>query len=161
MTNSISIIAYKPIHAAAFKSLNLDWIRVHWEPEPADFKTLDHPDKLLEAGGHIFIAKLEDQVVGTCALLKMDDNSFELAKMAVADYAKGLGIGRMLGEVVIAKARELKARRVYLESNTVLEPAINLYLKLGFERLPECGADDGDQPVSPYSRCNVQMELVL
>lgn len=161
MTNSISIIAYKPVHAAAFKSLNLEWIRVHWEPEPADFKTLDHPDALLDAGGHIFIAKLEEKVVGTCALLKMDGNSFELAKMAVADYAKGLGIGRMLGEVVIAKARELKASRVYLESNTVLEPAINLYRKLGFERIAERDPNGAIQPASPYARCNIQMELIL
>ena len=157
MANSISIVPYAPAHAAAFKALNLAWIRKHWEPEPADFSTLDRPNQLLDAGGHIFIAKLEAEVVGTCALLKMDATSFELAKMAVADYAKGLGIGRMLGEAVISKARELQASRVYLESNTVLAPALSLYRKLGFQPI----AASDNKPVSPYARCNIQMELIL
>lgn len=153
MTNKLSIVPFAPAHAAAFKELNLNWIRVHWAPEPADFKALDHPAKLIEAGGHIFIAKADDQVVGTCALLKMDETCFELAKMAVVDQAKGLGVGRLLGEAVISKARELGATRVYLESNTVLEPAINLYTKLGFQQFKG--------PASPYARCNIQMELLL
>lgn len=153
MASSFSIVTFTPEHAAAFKALNLDWIRRHWEPEPADFDALDHPNKLLEAGGHIFIAKLGKEVVGTCALLKMDGASFELAKMAVDDKAKGLGIGQRLGEIVVAKARELNASRVYLESNTVLEPAIHLYRKLGFQPV--------DGPASPYARCNIQMELRL
>ena len=45
------------------------------------------------------------------------------------------------------------ATRVYLESNTILEPAINLYRKLGFKSV-EGGA-------SPYGRCNIQMEVWL
>ncbi|RYY25293.1 MAG: MarR family transcriptional regulator, partial [Chitinophagaceae bacterium] len=49
--------------------------------------------------------------------------------------------------------RELGARKVYLESNTKLEPAINLYYKLGFKKI--AGAP------SPYERCNIQMELEL
>ena len=146
-------MTFRPEHAAAFKSLNLAWIRQHWDPEPADFQALDHPNKLLAAGGFIFIAEQNTQVVGTCALLKMDSTSFELAKMAVADGAKGLGIGQRLGATVVAKARELKATRVYLESNTVLEPAIALYRKLGFTPI--------DGPASPYARCNIQMELML
>jgi GNAT superfamily N-acetyltransferase len=153
MANKLSIVPFAPVHASAFKTLNLNWIRVHWEPEPADFKALDHPAKLIEAGGHIFIATADDQVVGTCALLKMDETCFELAKMAVADQARGLGVGRLLGEAVITKARELGAARIYLESNTVLEPAINLYTKLGFQRITG--------PTSPYARCNIQMELTL
>ena len=40
-----------------------------------------------------------------------------------------------------------------LESNTILDPAINLYRKLGFE--PVQGG------VSPYDRCNIQMEMWL
>lgn len=83
----------------------------------------------------------------------MNDESYELAKMAVSDSAKGIGIGKRLGQHMIEKARSLGAKRVYLESNTVLEPAINLYHKLGFQRVS--GQD------SPYQRCNIQMELLL
>ena len=73
--------------------------------------------------------------------------------MAVAPAAKGHGIGRRLGEAVIARARELGAARVYLESNTVLEPALRLYRSLDFQAVES-------QP-TPYARCNVQMLLTL
>ena len=51
------------------------------------------------------------------------------------------------------RARELGASRVFLESNTILEPAINLYRKLGFTPVQD--------EASPYDRCNIQMEIWL
>ena len=59
----------------------------------------------------------------------------------------------MLGEAIIKRAKELGVKRVYLESNTILTPAINLYRKLGFTEFA------GE--TSPYQRCNIQMELFL
>ncbi len=148
------IVSFAPEHAAAFKTLNLDWIRQHWEPEPADFKVLDHPQRnILDGGGYIAIAMLGTNVVGTCALIKADTTTYELAKMAVDDVAKGRGIGRKLGEDVIAKARSLGAKRIYLESNTVLTPALNLYRQLGFREV------HGFE--SPYERADIQMELLF
>ena len=54
---------------------------------------------------------------------------------------------------VIEKAKEAGFKRLYLESNTILKPAINLYYKLGFKKIT--GAP------SPYERSNIQMELIL
>jgi ribosomal protein S18 acetylase RimI-like enzyme len=73
--------------------------------------------------------------------------------MGVSPKTQGLGIGYLLGRACIEKARALGARRVYLESNTRLKPAINLYHKLGFRKVAG--------PPSPYERCDIQMELVL
>jgi GNAT superfamily N-acetyltransferase len=85
----------------------------------------------------------------------MDDPhyDFELAKMAVSPQAKGKGIGWLLGKAIIKKAQSLNAQKIYLESNTVLKPAINLYHKLGFNKV--IGHS------TPYKRCNIQMELIL
>ena len=74
--------------------------------------------------------------------------------MAVSPLAQGLGIGYQLGAAALAKARALGAGRVYLESNTKLGPALNLYYKLGFHKTV------ADTP-SPYERCNIQMDLLL
>ena len=145
---------FSPKYACAFKALNLAWIRIYWDPEPNDFKTLDNPEKMvIEQGGYIVFAIEENNVLGTCALLKEDDANFELAKMAVSGSAQGRGIGWMLGDAIITQARKFGAKRVYLESNTILEPAINLYRKLGFTEF--------SGHVSPYERCNIQMELFL
>jgi GNAT superfamily N-acetyltransferase len=122
--------------------------------EKEDYKALDHPQEyILDKGGHIFMALYKGAPVGTSALIPMEDGGYELAKMAVSPSAQGLGIGFLLGQACIEKARTLGAGRVYLESNTKLKPAISLYHKLGFRKVAG--------PPSPYERCNIQMEVRL
>ncbi|MEM9723701.1 MAG: GNAT family N-acetyltransferase, partial [Bacteroidota bacterium] len=75
------------------------------------------------------------------------------AKMAVSPSAQGKNIGWLLGQAVINSAKELGASKIYLESNTVLKPAINLYYKMGFQKI--------SGRYTPYKRANIQMELVL
>ena len=149
----VTIEDFRSEHRDAFKALNLAWISTHWEPEAEDFKALDAPESyILEPGGQILLALGDGEVIGTCALIAIEDG-FELAKMAVSESARGTGIGERLGRAAIERARELGAARVFLESNTVLEPAITLYRKLGFVEI--------DGPSSPYARANIQMELKL
>lgn len=151
---SVEIVDYSPEFHDDFKRLNYEWIKKYFQLEEADHQSLDHPDeKILKTGGHIFMARHNGKIVGTCALIKLDGNRYELAKMAVTEKAKGKGIGWLLGQAAINKARELGAEAVFLESNTILEPAIKLYQKLGFQKIV-------GQP-SPYQRCNIQMELKL
>jgi GNAT superfamily N-acetyltransferase/DNA-binding MarR family transcriptional regulator len=151
---SVEIIDYLPEFHDDFKRLNYEWIEKYFQLEETDHQSLSSPsEKILKPGGHIFMARHEGEIVGTCALIKMDDKTYELAKMAVTEKAKGKGIGWLLGQAAIDKARELRAETVFLESNTILEPAINLYQKLGFRKL--VGRS------SPYQRCNIQMEQKL
>ena len=153
--SQVQVLAYEPQYQADFKQLNVEWIECYFRVEEADLKALDHPEEyILQRGGYIFLARYQDRIVGTCALLLLEDGSFELAKMAVSPAAQGLGIGLRLGEAAIAQARHLGVRRLYLESNTKLTPALQLYHKLGFRKTV------AGQP-SPYERCNIQMELLL
>lgn len=139
----------------AFRALNVDWIERHFALEPADLRALDQPEQyILAPGGCILLAEVAGQVVGACALLKQDEHSYELAKMAVSPVVQGRRIGQRLGEAAVQRARALGARRVYLESNTKLTAALGLYHKLGFQHLPHAIP-------SPYARANVQMVLVL
>ncbi|MGE0624188.1 MAG: GNAT family N-acetyltransferase [Pseudomonadales bacterium] len=153
--SSVDIVRYdESRHRRAFRELNLAWIRKHWEPEASDYAVLDDPQSsVLNVGGYIAIAERGGEPVGTCALIPMADGGVELAKMAVTDSAKGLGIGERLGRHIIEEAQRRGAGSVYLETNLVLEPAIALYRKLGFE--PVSGRP------SPYDRCNLQMRLEL
>jgi len=153
-SEQVQIVDYTPSMQPAFRLLNEEWITKYFRMEESDYKALDHPrEHILDKGGHIFMALYKGEPVGACAIIPMDDGGFELAKMAVSPRAQGLGIGFLVGQACIDKARQLGARRVYLESNTTLKPAINLYHKLGFRKVAG--------PPSPYERCNIQMELVL
>ena len=147
----LQIIEYKPEYKKHFKDLNEAWISKYFVMEAADYLALDNPESyILNKGGHILFALLDEEVVGVCALLKHDD-VFELAKMAVSPMAQGKKIGLSLGLAMIEKAKTLGAKKLFLESNTTLEPAINLYYKLGFEVIH-------GRP-SPYERSNIQMEI--
>ncbi|MBD2071331.1 GNAT family N-acetyltransferase [Leptolyngbya sp. FACHB-671] len=150
----VEIIDYKSEFHDEFKRLNYEWIEKYFKLEEADRQSLNHPnEKILATGGHIYMARSNSEIVGTCALIKVDDDTYELAKMAVTETAKGKGIGWLLGQAAINKAHELGAKTVFLESNTALAPAINLYQKLGFQKVV--------RPSSHYERCNIQMELKL
>jgi len=153
-SHEVQIIDCLPEHYLAFKQLNEEWIIANFKMEEEDHHALNHPrEHILDKGGHIFMALYHDQPVGTCSIIRLEDGGFELAKMAVSPLAKGKGIGWLLGQACIGKARALGAKRVYLESNTKLRPAINLYHKLGFHKVAG--------PPSPYERANIQMELRL
>ena len=153
-SKQVVIVEYTPAHQKAFRRLNEEWITKYFRMEEGDFKALDHPkENILDKGGYIFMALYKGEPVGTCALVPLKDGGYELAKMGVSPAVQGLGIGYLLGKTCIDKARQLGAPRIYLESNTGLKPAINLYHKLGFRKVVG--------PPSPYERSNIQMELRL
>ena len=152
----VIIVNYEQKYRNAFAALNEEWISAYFELEDSDRKALHHPEKnIIDKDGHILVALIGEEVVGVCALIKMDDPvyDYELAKMAVSPSARGKNIGFQLARAVINKARDLGASTLYLESNTLLKPAISLYYKLGFTEVT-------GRP-SPYKRCNIQMELTL
>lgn len=152
----VNIVDYTPAYKQAFKSLNEEWISSYFVMEESDFKALDHPQEyILDKGGAILVALYDGEPLGVCALIKMNDGEydFELAKMAVSPKAQGKNIGFILASAIIERAKSLGASKIYLESNTILKPAINLYHKLGFQKI-------AGKP-TPYSRCNIQMELII
>ena len=152
----VKIVPYKQTYADAFRKLNEEWITAYFKMEEADYKALDHPKEyILDKGGEILVAIYDEEPVGVCALIKMDDPyyDYELAKMAVSPKAQGKNIGWLLGQAIIEKAKSLGSKRLYLESNTILKPAINLYYKLGFKKIAG--------RATPYERSNIQMELEL
>jgi len=155
-SKSVQIVPYEEKYQNAFKSLNEEWISTYFQMEEADYKALDNPSNyILDKGGKIFVALYENKAVGVCALIKLEDPEydFELAKMAVSPVIQGKNIGWLLAQAVINAAEDLGASKLYLESNTILKPAINLYHKLGFKKIV-------GRP-TPYKRSNIQMELII
>ncbi|MNY13507.1 Acetyltransferase (GNAT) family protein [compost metagenome] len=155
-SKAAQIVSYQSEHQLAFRSLNEEWISTYFEMEEADYRALDNPQEyILDQGGAILVALYNHEPLGVCALIKMNDGDydFEMAKMAVSPKAQGKNLGFLLGQAVVNKAKELGAASIYLESNTILKPAINLYHKLGFRKIAG--------RATPYKRCNIQMVLQL
>ena len=93
-----------------------------------------------------------NEIAGTCAAIKTDKRTFELAKMGVTAKYQGRQIGKKLALTVIGFAVAKNAKSVFLETSSKLTAALNLYKKLGFEQVPN------DHP-EKYKRCTIKMKL--
>ena len=150
----MEIIPFSDELAHHFTSLNTAWLEKYFVIEPIDREMLGNPKQyFIDKGGHIFFAKVDDDIAGTFALLKESDSVYELSKMAVWEKYQGQKIGNRLMEFCIEKAKELKADKLILYSNTMLGPSIHLYKKYGFIEVPITK--------SVYIRSNIKMELDL
>lgn len=150
------VVPYRPDHAQAWRTLNEAWIiEGGFVIEAKDRLVLDDPEgKVLEPGGHIFMIEAADgDCVGCCAIQKMADGGFEVAKMTVVPQARGAGLSKLLMQACEDKARDLGATRLYLETNSSLAPALRLYERFGFRYLPV--------RETPYARADVFMEKPL
>lgn len=152
--NDVSIIPYNPRYQPDFKRLNLEWISQYFTVEPHDLEQLEQPETyVLSNNGQIFLAKLDDQIVGCVAMVNMGTTGFELAKMAVSPTMQGRGVGKRLCVAAIDYARQLSVKTVWLESNRVLTPALAMYKSVGFREVPSVE--------TPYTRCDIRMEMNL
>jgi DNA-binding MarR family transcriptional regulator/GNAT superfamily N-acetyltransferase len=149
---AIEIIRYQPRYRDDFKRLNLEWLQAYFTVEPIDEAILSQPEQhILEPGGVILLARLGDEIVGTCALIRRPRGRWELSKMAVTERRRGLGVGRRLLQRAIAEYTTLDGKTLFLETNGKLAPAIALYLANGFVHAP--------RPRGPvhYQRSDVYM----
>ena len=132
--SNVEIIEYQPGYARDFRDLNYEWLERYFEVEPYDRIVLNDPqNQVIKLGGYIFFARVGEEIVGTCALLKHTEKKYELAKMGVTERYQGRGIGRLLARAAIDKARSLGAETLVLATSKLLPPANQLYESMGFE----------------------------
>jgi GNAT superfamily N-acetyltransferase len=150
--NPIKIVNYTAEHQPWFEKFNREWIEKYFWLEDIDRFVLSHPeDAILYHGGAILMGLYNNEIAGTVALMKVSDEVYELAKLAVGEQYRRKGIADALCKAAIYKAKELGATKIILYSQTVLRPALLLYNKLGFKEVPiELGI---------YERADVKMEL--
>ncbi len=153
--SEIKIERWKPEFQPAFFALNKQWIEVDYPLEPLDIAVLSDPEShILNGGGSILSAVLDGEVVGVVALRHTVDGIFELTKMAVNTSFRGKGLGEKLMLAAIDEARNLKAARLILFSNSITSAAaVNLYRKVGFLEISLGSAI--------YKRANIKMEFPL
>ncbi|MEW9624125.1 GNAT family N-acetyltransferase [Rhodanobacter geophilus] len=151
--HGIRIVGFEPRWREAFATLNIEWLEHWFVVEAYDREVLGNPEKyILANGGHILFAIDEaGRALGTVALKNEGDGVYELTKMAVAPEARGRGAGRQLMDAALALYRTLGARELFLESSSLLAPALALYESVGFRHHPAPRAG------SHYARADVHM----
>lgn len=155
MTKSnIQIIDFSDDLKESIKTLNYEWLKKYFRVEKSDVISLSNPrEEIIDKGGFIFYAKLNDEIVGTASLLKKSNTIFELGKMAVSEKAQGHKIGTLLLEHCLSFAKQKEVKTLLLYSNTQLESAIHLYRKYGFSEV--------ELEKGLYERADIKMEKHL
>ncbi|MPT49068.1 MAG: N-acetyltransferase [Sphingobium sp.] len=138
-----------------FREINEEWISAMFHLEQTDKDVLNAPyERIIAPGGVILCVEMPGRgIIGTCALQKTGESSFELTKMGVRSSARGLKVGEFLLEAMIDRARTIGADPLYLLTNSRCEAAIHLYEKLGFHHDADIMAHYG----SRYERVDVAM----
>jgi putative acetyltransferase len=154
MESPVTIIEYSGQYHQDFRRLNLEWLEKYNLVESHDLEVLDDPKAtILDTGGYIWLAKADNKIVGSAALMKEHDAVYELAKMSVTPEYRGRGISKQLMETCLAKAKQIGAKKISLFSNHQLLSALKLYEQYGFRYV---AVKD-----SPFETADVKMELVL
>lgn len=152
--NKVTIIPFSIELKQHIKTLNLAWLHKYFKVEPKDELVLSDPQgEIIDKGGMIFYAQHNHQIVGTVSLIKINDSTFELTKMAVSEDKQGLGIGKKLMEHCLNEAKEKGIQKLILYSNRKLLSAIHLYEHFGFIEIP---VEEG-----VYERADIKMEKNL
>lgn len=101
-----------------------------------------------------FVLENEGRIIGVAGISPLANGSedvCELQKMYFLPETRGLGLGVLMMETCLAKAKEFGFKQCYLETMPYMEAAQKLYKKSGFEYL------DGPMGCTGHSACPVWM----
>ena len=106
-------------------------------------------DKLRAPGVTFWSGWLDDDIAVMGALKRLDATRGEIKSMRVADAFLGRGVGRAMLEHILAEARRMGLKSLWLETGSAAAfiPALKLYESAGFLR---CGPFD-DYVEDPFS----------
>jgi ribosomal protein S18 acetylase RimI-like enzyme len=132
--------AVNAVALAAFEQF-----RVQYSDWPEFAKTICVTANLAD-DGELIVATRDDRIVGAVAYMgaeapkpEMFDPAWPVIRMLVVDPAeRGHGVGRMLTDECIQRARRDGAREIALHTSPIMQAALTLYLRSGFVMVRQC-----------------------
>lgn len=86
--------------------------------------------------GRLLLARSDGAVAGCVAMRPLRDDTREMKRLYVRPQHRAGGVGRRLVERVIAEARTMEYRHLYLDTLPLMGRAQALYSQLGFRDIP-------------------------
>jgi len=101
-------------------------------PDETDKDLSDLENYYYSKHGWFAVIEKDNEIIGSYGIFKIDKKTCELRKMYLLKNYQGQGIGKMMMDDALKKARELGYSEIVLETNKLLDKAISLYDKYGF-----------------------------
>jgi GNAT superfamily N-acetyltransferase len=99
------------------------------------------PGEYTPPGGALALAFDGEEPAGCIALRRVDDTRGEMKRLYVRPSFRGTGLGQALLAWVIDRARAIGYRELVADTMPVMEQALAMYLRHGFERTTPYAAD--------------------
>lgn len=139
--DAVTIRPFCPEDQGVVKALILAGLEGHWGVLDLT-KNPDLNDVAISYGDAIFLtAWIEDQLVGTGALIREAEGVGRILRMSVAKHVRRRGVGKAMLARLCREAEIAGCRQIVLETTSEWEDAITFYTHFGFRVI---GAWDGD-----------------
>ncbi|GAB4288109.1 MAG: hypothetical protein Kow0098_05420 [Ignavibacteriaceae bacterium] len=152
----VKVTTFKPELLKYFNELISECAKENVKPMEIRGRMLKNPvNEVIQKGGEVFFAYIDDDIAGTCAVLKISDNIYELAEITVKKSARGRQAGKKLALAAIGFAASNKAESLIVYVNEQPEAAFRLFDSLGFKL-----SEDGELTENEKQKL-IKMQLVL
>ena len=137
----ITILPFQPEDQSEVKKLILAGLKEHWGVlDPT--KNPDLNDIGLTYAEAIFlVARQNDKIIGTGALVPKPDGTAEIVRMSVAANLRRKGIGRKILQKLSEQAKRNGYKRLVLETTETWTEVIEFYQRFGFQITHHCDGD--------------------
>ena len=103
------------------------------------------PGKYAPPEGRLFLALIDEKIAGCIALRKLENGICELKRLYLREDARGLGVGNLLVEKLVAEARQIGYRKMRLDTYPPkMAKAVKLYESHGFREISPYYANPPD-----------------
>jgi|SRR5579875_2063684 len=107
------------------------------------------PGRYAPPSGCLLLAMERDTAAGCVAMRDLGNGTCEMKRLYVAPECRGRGVGRLLVEEIIRRARQVGYQRMVLDTVPEMAGAIALYRSFGFVE------------TSPYWDCPVERTIFM
>tara|TARA_A100000171_G_C2130139_1_gene146144 strand:- start:92 stop:571 length:480 start_codon:yes stop_codon:yes gene_type:complete len=136
MKNSIELKMAKTAtdfeHAKKLILEYVNWLGIDLSFQNFDKEMAGLPEMYNYEDGGLFIAYINEEAVGIAGIRRFNKNDGEIKRMFVQPNSRGLGIGQLLLNHCIEKARKLNYDTIKLDTADFMKSAIKLYTDNGF-----------------------------
>lgn len=148
----IIIVQYSPDDQSEVKKLIISILNefgFKYDPKHTD-SDLENPMKFYQ-GGIFYVLMDNNNIVGTVAVLRVDEKTLKLKRLFLKKDSRGKGLGLMLLKKAVKFCKTQNFNKIFLHTSPKFKTAIRLYKKFGFQ-IAKNDAGDG---------CKLVLEMKL